>query len=97
MGKNGTSKKETEQLFGKASNLQEFIIKHEKQFKSLTGREMEALTLMAQGLEHTVIAEKLKVKSKTLQNYRNSIQKKLGIQNETGYIKFALAFGLISF
>lgn len=97
MKKNGASKRKIEQLFGKVSNLQLFISKYEKQFESLTVPEVETLTLMAQGVERSVIADKMAINSKTLHGYQSSIRRKLGIKNETDHIKYALAFGLISF
>ncbi|MBN2733180.1 MAG: helix-turn-helix transcriptional regulator [Balneolaceae bacterium] len=97
MKKNGVSKRKTEKIFGEASNLQQFINKYETQFKSLAPREVEALTLIAQGFENVVIAEKMAIKSKTLHNYQGSIRRKLGVKNEIDYIKYALAFGLIPF
>lgn len=97
MKKNGISKRETEQLFGEASNLQRFINKYGKSFKTLTAREVEVLTLIAGELNNAAIAGELGIDRKTVQNYRSSMRRKLAIKNETDYIKFALAFGLISF
>ena len=97
MKKNGVSKRETERLFGEASNLQQFINKYEGPFKTLTAREIEVLTLIARGLDNIAIAGDLGVRRKTVQNYRSSIRKKLSIKSETDYIKYALAFGLILF
>ncbi len=85
------------ELFGKTSRLEEFIYKHSKMFDTLTKREVEVLTLAANGLSSDIIAQNLNISKKTVQNHRSSINNKLSINSQTGYIKFALAFGLITF
>lgn len=85
------------ELFGKASSLEEFIYKHSKTFNTLTKREVDVLTLVANGLSSGLIAQNLKIRKKSVQNHRTSINNKLSINSQTDYIKFALAFGLISF
>lgn len=89
--------KRTEEYFGKVSNLQLFIEKYEKQFELLTGREEEILTLVVNGFKNAAIGKHLDISQEAVQTYRHTIQAKLSIKNEAGYIKFALAFGLIPF
>lgn len=91
------SGKRVMELFCKASNLQRFIQKYRKQFKELSDREIEILRLVAKGMKNSAIALQLDISRATVQNHRTSIRKKLSITNQADYIKYALAFGLISF
>lgn len=97
MDRKEESTKLTRALFGKASNLQRFINKYEKQFKTLSNREIEVLTLIASGNTNPAIARELNISRSTAQNHHFSIRKKLSIRNQADYIKYALAFGLVSF
>lgn len=83
--------------FGKPSDLQKFIIKYEEKFNTLTDREVEILTLIAKGINKPAIAQQLDISRLEVQNYRLRIQSKLGIENNSDYLKYALAFSLISF
>lgn len=89
--------KKYETLLGKKSNLQKFINKYEGEFSTLTDREVEILTLIAKGINKPAIAEQLNISRLAVQKRRSSIQSKLEIENQADYIKYALAFGLISF
>jgi DNA-binding NarL/FixJ family response regulator len=84
-------------LFQKASGLRNFRNKHKKQFETLTDRETEILILVANGLQNPSIAKKLNISRTTVQNHRTGIRKKLTINSQADYIKYAFAFGLISF
>lgn len=83
--------------FGNVSNLELFIVKYGEQFKLLTDREKEILTLVANGINNSAIGKNLGISQVEVQSHRFSIQTKLAINNKSGYIKYALAFGLISF
>lgn len=97
MKKRDKSAKPAVNLFRKASGLRRFINKHEKQFETLTNREVEILTLVANGMQNPAIAQKLNISRTTVQNHRTGIRKKLTINSQPDYIKYAFAFGLISF
>lgn len=97
MEKQEESGKWVMELFGKMSNLQRFIQKYEKQFKKLSEREIEILTLVAEGMKNSAIAGRLEISRATVQNHRAGIRKKIPIKSQADYIKYALAFGLISF
>lgn len=84
-------------LFGRTSNLQKFIIKYENKFNSLTDKEVEILTLIAKGMNKPAIAQQLDMSRLQVQNHRLSIKSKLEIENQIDFIKYAIAFGLISF
>lgn len=89
--------KKYETLFGKKTVLQQFINKYEKKFNTLTDREVEILTLIAKGINKSAIAERLNISQLAVQNHRLSIQGKLEIESQADFIKYALAFGLVSF
>lgn len=97
MGSNEESLNRASKLFGKKSNLHRFINKYEKQFKMLTDRELEVLCLVANEHQNSEIAERLSISRLTVQNHRSRIRKKLLIKNKSDYIKYALAFDLVSF
>lgn len=60
---------------------------------SLTQREEEILTLIAQGLTNKEVAKKLIISHKTVDTHRVNIMKKIGAHNVTGIVKYAIANG----
>lgn len=62
----------------------------------LTLREIEVLTLAAQGANNQVIAEKLFVKEVTVKTHLNSIFKKLKVTNRTQAVLLAMQMNLIN-
>jgi len=52
------------------------------QFSSLTGREMEVLSLMAEGYTNISIARKLSISERTVESHVNNIFGKLGLTSE---------------
>lgn len=97
MEKEVETRKRVMELFSKVPNLQRFIQVNRNKFNELTDREIEILTLVAEGMNNSDIANRLEISRATVQNHRASIRKKLPINNQADYIKYALAFGLISF
>ena len=61
----------------------------------LTPREMEVLTLVAQGLTSQHIAEKLGIGVKTVQAHRARVMEKLDLQDVTHLVRFAIRAGLL--
>ena len=61
----------------------------------LTAREVEVLTLVAQGANNNKIAEKLFVKEVTVKTHLNSIFKKLKVDNRTQAVLLAMQMNLI--
>jgi DNA-binding NarL/FixJ family response regulator len=59
-------------------------------------RESQVLQLVVEGHSSTQIAEQLALSAKTIDTYRARIMRKLGINNVTDLIKFAVIHGLIS-
>ena len=62
----------------------------------LTSREKEVLQLVAEGYTNQQIAQELFLSVKTVEGHKNNIKKKLGIKDQAGIIKYALAQGIIS-
>ncbi len=60
---------------------------------SLTSREEEILTLIAQGFTNREIADQLVVSHKTIDTHRTNLMKKINVHNVTGLVKYAIANG----
>jgi len=61
----------------------------------LTTREQQILRMMARGMSRTEIAEDLCRSPMTVDNHRKSIMKKLGINDRTELVRYAIAEGLV--
>lgn len=59
----------------------------------LTEREIEILTLIAEGLSSKQIGEKLFISPRTVDTHRTNLMNKLDIHNTAGLIRFALKNG----
>ncbi|WP_345952650.1 response regulator transcription factor [Mucilaginibacter sp. PAMB04168] len=58
-------------------------------------REIEILTLMAEGYTNYEIAEKLFTSKRTVENYRQNMLNKTGSRNTAALIKFAINHGIV--
>lgn len=76
--------------------MDEFKLKHFKQFQQLTDRERQILTLLAEGLNNPKIADRLFISRHTVETHRKHINHKLGIKHYRDVMKYALAFDLIT-
>lgn len=63
--------------------------------KRLTKREIECLTLAALGFSSSATAEILHISSKTVEQYRNDIKKKLGSKNMTQAVVLGIKYGYV--
>lgn len=61
----------------------------------LTPRELEVLTLIAEGLTNPEIAEELVISVKTVDRHRENIMRKLNMHSRIDLVKYALRMGLI--
>ncbi len=61
----------------------------------LTPRELEVLTLVAEGYTSQQIANRLVLSVKTVQAHRANIMEKLGLRDITHLVRFAIRHGLI--
>lgn len=59
----------------------------------ITEREIEILTLIAEGFSSKQIGEKLFISSRTVDTHRTNLMNKLDIHNIAGLIRFALKNG----
>ncbi len=65
-------------------------------YLSLTEREREVLTLVAQGYTNQEIAERLLVSVKTVETHRAHIMSKLGLQTRAELVRYALREGYLT-
>lgn len=62
----------------------------------LTGRELEVIRLVAQGLTNAQIAETLSISERTVDNHCSSIRLKLDVHSKQGITAFAFRTGLLN-
>lgn len=65
-------------------------------YEDLSDREREVLILAAQGLKNPEIAARLAISPRTAETHRTNLMRKLGLQNQTDLIRFAIKRGIIS-
>ena len=66
-----------------------------QELRVLTPREVEVLTLVAEGRTNQEIANQLVLSVKTVQAHRANVMEKLGLQDVTHLVRFAMRHGLI--
>jgi DNA-binding NarL/FixJ family response regulator len=64
-------------------------------YDTLTPREQEVVILLAEGLSIKQIADRLFISSKTVENHRANIMRKLGLHSTIEVIRYAAKLGLI--
>ena len=64
-------------------------------YGSLTPREQEVMRLLAEGVPRKVIAKKLYISQKTVENHTTRILNKLGLHNTIELVRYAAKLGLI--
>lgn len=64
--------------------------------ETLTPREREVLQLAAEGKTNIEMATRLHISSRTVENHRASLMRKLGLQNHSDLVRHALRHKLIS-
>ncbi|MFT4678369.1 MAG: DNA-binding NarL/FixJ family response regulator [Flavobacteriales bacterium] len=62
----------------------------------VSDRELEVITLIAEGYTNTQIAGKLYLSSYTIGTHRKNILAKLGVNNTAGIVMYAVKHGLVS-
>lgn len=65
-------------------------------YETLTDREREMLHLAAEGLTNTEIAARLSLSSRTVENHRANMMRKLGLRNQTELVRYAIKKGIIA-
>ena len=66
-----------------------------EELRILTPREVEVLTLVAEGRTNSEIADQLTLSIKTVQAHRANVMEKLGLSDITHLVRFAVRHGLI--
>ncbi|MFI3184713.1 MAG: response regulator transcription factor, partial [Methylococcaceae bacterium] len=64
-------------------------------FETLTRREREVLTLAAQGLSLSKIANTLFISQTTAMTHRANLMRKLGLHNQTDLVRFSVKRGIV--
>ena len=64
-------------------------------YSSLTTREREILQLAAEGFSNSNIADQLSISQRTVEQHRQSMMSKMGFNNQTDLIRFALKEGIL--
>jgi DNA-binding NarL/FixJ family response regulator len=64
-------------------------------YNTLTSREREILQLAAEGLSNNSISEQLSISARTVEQHRRSMMHKMGFNNQTDLIRFALKRGIL--
>lgn len=67
----------------------------EDPYDLLTTREREVLQMVVDGRTSTEIAERLFISPRTAEGHRANLMRKLGLQNQTDLIRFAIKRGLL--
>jgi DNA-binding NarL/FixJ family response regulator len=66
-----------------------------QELSALTPREVEVMTLVAEGCTNQEIANRLTLSIKTVQAHRANVMEKLGLHDITQLVRFAIRHGLI--
>lgn len=64
-------------------------------YESLTAREREVLHLVAEGYKSHEIGDRLFISHRTVETHRANLMAKLGLNNQTDLVRFALRRGLV--
>lgn len=75
--------------------MDEFKLKHFKQFQSLTEREVEILKLLANGYNNPKIADKLFLSRSTVETHRKNLKRKLELKSLRDLMRYAFVFDLV--
>jgi DNA-binding NarL/FixJ family response regulator len=78
------------------AGLDEYIYERQKRspIDQLSGREREVCQLTVEGNTSAAIAEKLGLSPKTVETYRSRVMEKLGVEDITGLVRYAISNGL---
>jgi len=78
------------------AGMDEYIYERQKRspIDQLSGREREVCQLTVEGHTSAAIAEKLGLSPKTVETYRSRVMEKLGVEDITGLVRYAISNGL---
>lgn len=64
-------------------------------YETLTEREREVLAMAARGLTSLEIADQLKISARTVDSYRSSLMRKLGLRTLADLVRYAVRRGIV--
>jgi DNA-binding NarL/FixJ family response regulator len=67
----------------------------DSEYGRLTPREQEIMRMLAEGLPKSEIADRLFISTKTVENHRSNIMKKLDLHNAMDLVRYSAKLGLI--
>lgn len=70
------------------------LLRNGAELDPLTERERSIIGLIAEGYTSAEVAESLRLRTKTVQNYRSQIMDKLGVHTTAGLVRYAIRAGL---
>ena len=82
--------------------IKAFINKNIKRYgmgesnRSLTKREKEILSLVIDGISNAVIAERLEISVRTVENHRANILRKVGVKNTAELVRYTLQHDVLN-
>ncbi|MEA3340372.1 MAG: response regulator transcription factor [Chloroflexota bacterium] len=65
-------------------------------YETLTDRERETLHIAAEGLTNAEVAARMSISPRTVETHRANMMRKLGLQNQTELVLYALRRGIIT-
>jgi len=86
------SQKVVKKLVGIQANEKKFV---DASYDRLTPREQEIMVMVAEGFSSSEISERLFISSKTVENHRSSIMRKLNLHSTIELVRYAAKLGLI--
>ena len=74
------------------------VLKKQRKEKThpFTSRELEIVRLCSEGLLSKEIADRLQISHRTVENHKNNIFKKLGINNSIELIRYSIQHGILN-
>jgi DNA-binding NarL/FixJ family response regulator len=64
--------------------------------RALTKREKEILSLVIDGVSNAIIAEKLDISVRTVENHRANILRKVGVKNTAELVRYTLQHDVLN-
>jgi len=84
-----------EKLHDMLKNYQITVKEKESIIEELTGRELETLKLVCEGMSVKEISDKLSISNRTVETHKLNVMKKFGVSTSPQLIKYALKHKLI--
>ncbi len=82
-------------VWGENAHESQLIIDDERLLHSLTSRQRQVLTLIAQGYNTKRIALALNIGIKTVESHRAQLMERIRIHDTAGLVRFAIRMGLV--